>query len=201
LAMESLVVECVDDSYGEKATRQLVEDVLADLSLVNVFKRVRVYVDAGEPVFIFAATLRQASSDVTLGDVAKIGLGGELGSGEVEIKLFKEAYLTKLLDLLFERYGREGVHQPERTVMVVKPPEPDREIEELKRLVVEEPAQEMRTKMIDAIALRIIPEAFRVRKYEMTQDHVLFVSSEDTLKPEWLEKGREVLELVEQESI
>jgi len=50
------------------------------------------------------------------------------------------------------------------------------------------------TGLIDAIALRIIPEGFRVRKHELSSTHVLFVASEDTLKPEWLAKGKEIMD-------
>jgi hypothetical protein len=67
-------------------------------------------------------------------------------------------------------------------------------VDTVRELVIEEPQQEVLDRLIDAIALRIIPEGFRVRKHELSTSYVLFVASEDTLKPEWIAKAKEMLE-------
>jgi len=77
--------------------------------------------------------------------------------------------------------------------------DPIKDLDMLRELVIEEPQQEVLDRLIDAIALRIIPEGFRVRKHELSNTHVLFVASEDTLKPEWLAKGKEIMDSLRRE--
>lgn len=77
--------------------------------------------------------------------------------------------------------------------------DPIKELDVLRELVIEEPQQEVIDRLIDAIALRIIPEGFRVRKHELSMSHVMFVASEDTLKPEWIKKARDMLESMQGE--
>ncbi len=128
---------------------------------------------------------------IRLKDFAKIEMGA-LGKDEVKIELQREAYTVKLLNKLWERYGKENIEQPDKKIIVVKT-DPLKEMDAMGELVIDEPQQEVLDRLIDAIALRIIPEGFRVRKHELTGSYVLFVASEDTLKPEWLAKGKEIL--------
>lgn len=190
MEQETLVVES-PDAVGAKTTKTLIQDTLADLSLNRVIARLKVFVDPVQPVFIFAALLRMGSPAIKLKDFAKVEMGA-LGKDEVNIELQREAYTIKLLNKLWERYGKENIEHSDKKLIVVKT-DPLKEMDVLKEFVIEEPMQEILDRLIDAIALRIIPEGFRVRKHELTPKHVLFVASEDTLKPEWIEKGKEML--------
>jgi len=112
--------------------------------------------------------------------------------------LKKEAFTLKLLNKLWSKYGKENLEQPDKKIIIVK----NRSLKELdiiRELVIEEPQQEVLDRLIDAIALRIIPEGFRVRKHELSMSHVLFVASEDTLKPEWIAKAKEILKTLRSE--
>jgi putative methanogenesis marker protein 17 len=189
--LETFVVES-PDAVGAKTTRTLIQDVLADLALTRVIGRLKVFVDPVEPVFIFAALLRLGTPAIKLKDFAKVEMG-TLGKDEVKIELEREAYTIKLLNKLWDRYGKENIEQPDRKIILVKT-DPVKEVDVLCELVIEEPQQEVLDRLIDAIALRIIPEGFRVRKHELSMSHVLFVASEDTLKPEWIAKAKEMLE-------
>lgn len=194
--LETFIVECADVT-GAKTTRSLILDTLADLSLSRVIGRLRVYMDPVAPVFIFAALLRIGTPSIRIKDFAKVDMG-TLGKDEVKIELDKELFTIKLLNKLWEKYGKENIEQPDRKVIIVKT-DPIKDLDMLRDLVIEEPQQEVLDRLIDAIALRIIPEGFRVRKHELSNTHVLFVASEDTLKPEWLAKGKEMLELLRKE--
>ena len=189
--LETFMVES-PDAVGAKTTKTLIQDVLADLSLNRVIGRLRVFVDPVEPVFIFAALLRLGTPAIRLKDFAKVDMG-DLGKDEVKIELLREAFTIKLLNKLWEKYGKENIVQPDKKIIVVKT-DPIKELDVLREIVIEEPQQEVLDRLIDAIALRIIPEGFRVRKHELSSSHVLFVASEDTLKPEWLEKAKDIIE-------
>jgi len=180
------------DAVGAKTTRTLILDVLADLTLNRVIGRLKVFVDPVEPVFIFTALLRLSTPAIRLKDFAKIDMGS-LGKDEVRIELQREAFTLKLLNKLWEKYGKESIVQPDKKIIIVKT-DPMKELDVLRELVIEEPQQEVLDRLIDAIALRIIPEGFRVRKHELTASHVVFVASEDTLKPEWIKKANDMLE-------
>jgi len=193
--LETFVVES-PDTVGAKATRVLIQDTLADLSLNRVIGRLKVFVDPVQPVFIFVALLRLGTPAVRLKDFAKVDF--VIGKEEVKIELQREAYTVKLLNKLWEKYGKDKIEQPERKIVLVKA-DPLREMDVLSELVIEEPQQEVLDRLIDAIALRIIPEGFRVRKHELSTSHVLFVASEDTLKPEWIAKAREMLDSLRME--
>ncbi len=194
--LETFIVES-PDAVGAKTTRTLIMDTIADLSLSRVIGRLRVFVDPVEPVFIFAALLRLGTPSVKLKDFAKVEMGS-LGKDEIKIEIDKEAYTIKLLNKLWAKYGKDNIEQPDKKILIVKT-DPLKELDELGELVIEEPQQEVLDRLIDAIALRIIPEGFRVRKHELSMSHVLFVASEDTLKPEWLVKGKDMLESLRRE--
>lgn len=197
MASETLTVES-PDVVGAKTTRTLIADTLADLNLTRVFEKIKVFVDPVEPVFIFVALLRLATPPVKLKDFAKVELGA-LGKDEIKIELRKEIYTVKLLNKLWEKYGKEKLDQPDKKIIMIKVKEPEREVDSLKEIIIEEPQQEVIDRIIDAVALRIIPEGFRVRKHELSTSHVLFVASEDPIKPEWLAKAREMLESLRRE--
>lgn len=188
--LETFIVES-PDAVGAKATKILVQDTLADLTLNRVIGRLRVYVDPVEPVFIFVALLRLGTPAIKLKDFAKIDMGA-LGKDEVRIDLQREAFTIKLLNKLWQKYGKDNIEQPDKKIIIVKV-DPLKELDIIRDLVIEEPQQEVLDRLIDAVALRIIPEGFRVRKHELSTSHILFVASEDTLKPEWIQKARDML--------
>jgi putative methanogenesis marker protein 17 len=188
--LETFIVES-PDATGAKTTRTLIQDTIADLSLTRAIGRLKVFVDPVEPVFIFAALLRLGSPSIKLKDFAKVEMGA-LGKDEVRIEVNSEIHVVKLLNKLWAKYGKDNIEQPDRKIIVVKT-DPIKDLDMLREFVIEEPQQEVLDRLIDAIALRIIPEGFRVRKHELTNSYVLFVASEDTLKPEWLAKGKEIL--------
>jgi len=194
--LETFIVECPDVT-GAKTTRSLILDTLSDLSLSRVIGRLKVYMDPVEPVFIFAALLRLGSPSIKIKDFAKVDMGA-LGKDEVKIELEKEMFAIKLLNKLWAKYGKDKIEQLDRKIIIVKT-DPLKDLDILREFVIEEPQQEVLDRLIDAIALRIIPEGFRVRKHELSNTHVLFVASEDTLKPEWLARGQEMLDSLRRE--
>ncbi len=193
---ETFIVESPDVT-GARTTRSLILDTVSDLSLSRVIVRLKVFVDPVEPVFILAALLRLGSPSIKIKDFAKVDMGS-LGKDEVKIELDKEMFAVKLLNKLWAKYGKNNIEQPDKKIIIVKT-DPIKDLDMLRELVIEEPQQEVLDRLIDAIALRIIPEGFRVRKHELSNTHVLFVASEDTLKPQWLAKGKEIMDSLRRE--
>ena len=195
--IETFIVETTDTEVGAKTTRMLIQDTIADLSLTRAIGRLKVYVDPELPLFVFVALLRLGAPSIKVKDFAKVEMG-DIGKDEVKIILEQEMHIGKLQNKLWAKYGKENIEQLERKIIIVKT-DPIKDLDMLREFVIEEPQQEVLDRLIDAIALRIIPEGFRVRKHELSSTHVLFVASEDTLKPEWLARGQEMLDSLRRE--
>ena len=195
--IETFIVETTDTKVGAKTTRMLIQDTIADLSLTRAIGRLKVFVDPELPLFIFVALLRLGAPSIRVKDFAKVEMGA-LGKDEIKISVEQETHIGKLQNKLWAKYGKDNIEQPDRKIFIVKT-DPLKDLDMLRDLVIEEPKQEVLDRLIDAIALRIIPEGFRVRKHELTNDYVIFVASENTLKPEWVAKGKEILEFLRRE--
>ena len=189
---EKIIVESPGEEVGAEVYKHVISDVLSDLSLGRVIKVVRVYADVTEPVFIFVALRHTGLASVHLKDFADLEIG-EYGTHQVLIKLNKEAYIPKLLEKLWERYGKGNIIHEERTVVVVETPDYMDEVDILSDMVIDEKAGEISDRIVDAM-LRIIPEGFRVRYHQMTRDYILFVASEDVIKQEWKDRAQAMLD-------
>ncbi len=179
---ETIIVESPEE-VGADVYRKVITDVLSDLALGRVLLKVRAFVDVTEPVFIFVGLRKKGLPSVKLSDFADLEIGG-YGKPEVVISLNKEAYIPQLLNKLWERYGRGNILHKERTMIVVETPDYMTEVDLLEDMVIDEKVQEINDRIIDAM-LRIIPEGFRVRYHQLTDEYILFVASEDPIKQDW----------------
>ncbi len=179
---ETIIVESPEE-VGADIYRKVIIDVLSDLALGRVLLKIRAFVDVTEPVFIFVGLRKKGLPSVKLSDFADLEIGG-YGKPEVVISLNKEAYIPKLLNKLWERYGRGNILHKERTMIVVETPDYMTEVDLLEDMVIDEKVQEINDRIVDAM-LRIIPEGFRVRYHELPEEYILFVASEDPIKQDW----------------
>lgn len=184
---ETIVVESPEEDVGAEVYRRVITDVLSDLALGRVILKVRVYIDVREPVFIFLGLRKTGLPSVRLQDFADVEIGG-YGKHEVLINLNKEAYIPQLLTKLWERYGKGNINHQERTEIVVETPDYMEEVDILKEMVIDEKSEEVNERIVDAM-LRIIPEGFRVRYHQLTDEYILFVASEDAIKVEWKDRA------------
>lgn len=183
---EAIVVESPEE-IGAEVYKRVVRDVLSDLALGRVIQKVRVYIDVTEPVFIFIGLRRTGLPSVRLKDFADLETG-TYGKHEVVINLNREAYIPQLLQKLWERFGRGNINHKERTQIIVETPDYLDEVDFLKEMVIDEKVQEINDRIVDAM-LRIIPEGFRVRYHQLTDQYILFVASEDAIKQVWKERA------------
>jgi putative methanogenesis marker protein 17 len=187
---EKIIVESVEKT-GAEVYKNVITDVLADLSLGRVIEKVRVFIDVREPVFIFLGLRRLGLPSIRLKDFAEVNMG-DYGKHEVVIDLLKEAYIPQLLNKLWDRYGRGNIEHQERSRIIVHSPDYFEEVDILQDMVIDEKVIEINDRIMDAM-LRILPEGFRVRYHQLTDDYVLFVASEDPIKQEWKDKSFSIL--------
>lgn len=88
-----------------------------------------------------------------------------------------------MLKVLWERYGRDKVEQPDRDLLTVSTDASPAD------LIVTDVDAEFRRDLTDAL-IRIAPEGFRNRRNEMTEDTFFFIASEETITPELIEEVR-----------
>ncbi len=183
---EKIIVES-DEETGADVYNRVIIDVMSDLALGRVLEKVRAYIDVKEPVFIFVALRRYGLPSIRLSDFAEVDMG-DYGKNEVTINLLKESYIPQLLNKLWERYGKGNIEHSERNMIIVHTPEYFTEVDILREMVIDEKIAQINDRIMDAM-LRIIPEGFRVRYHQLTEEYILFVASEDPIKQEWKERA------------
>jgi putative methanogenesis marker protein 17 len=171
--LEYFVVES-PEATGKAYYERIAEVVLQDLNLLQVVEKLHIYVDPRIPIFVAVGITRQLPAQVRIRDFASV-IPLE---GRVTLSIGEETYLAPLLSLLWDRYGKAQVDQPDRfTVVVTAPGVTAQEIEET---VVLDPTESLYKDLIYAL-ICIQPEGFKVRKQTYGDGRFYFVASEDTL--------------------
>ncbi|MEA3324246.1 MAG: methanogenesis marker 17 protein [Euryarchaeota archaeon] len=196
LPLEVFRVESPDKT-GAEAYESVIRDVLADLELTTVLGRLWIHIDPAEPVFLFCTLIRTGLPPICVKDMADISTGTP-SAKQVELKLTNEEHVSTLLSILWIEYGRENVSQPERLVITIDTDNKDRVAKELADVVIADPRRELETRLADAL-LRITPEGFRVRHHVSTGSEMLFVASEDSIKPEWVMKAENMMDQLKED--
>ncbi|MDK2892950.1 methanogenesis marker 17 protein [Methanohalophilus sp.] len=187
--IEKFVVETTLESEI-KPYRKIVEDVLTDLAMAGKISRIHVVVRPEESLFLMVATLRRVLPLIKVSDIAEVSTGKV--EGTVLIELTEEKPLPVLLELLWDKYGRNSVDQPERRTLIVTTGDSD-EVNNVKNIVVDDPHKSLKATLAD-MAIRASPEGFRVRYHSLTGSDFIFVATEDQMKPEWVEEANMLLE-------
>jgi putative methanogenesis marker protein 17 len=171
--LEYFVVES-PEATGKAYYERISGDVLQDLNLLQVVEKLHIYVDPKIPIFVAVGVTRKLPSQVRVRDFAAVV---PLES-RITLSIGDETYLAPLLTLLWDRYGKAYVDQPDRfTVVVTAPGVTAQEIEDT---VVLDPTGSLYRDLIYALVC-IQPEGFKVRKQSYGDGRFFFVASEDTL--------------------
>lgn len=195
--LETFIVESTVPEEGA-AYRSIISDVISELVLGGAIGRIKVFIRPEDSLFQMAIVLRGSQRPVNLSDFAEVGYGA-LEKNEIKITLNEEKYLPQLLEKLWARYSRGNVMQPERkTLLIRQKGDMEKEISFLNDLVVADPKQTLLSRLVE-MAIRSTPEGFRVRYHSMKENYFIFVASEDSLKPEWIEEGHRMLAELQEE--
>jgi putative methanogenesis marker protein 17 len=176
--VEYFKVECTEETGGAYYQR-IADVVLLDHNLIRVIKKLHIYIDPGVPIFIAVGVTRKLPGVVRLRDFAEVNATGQ----KIIISIGDETHLAPLLQILWERYGKEAVEQPDRFTIVLSAE--DQESGDIENLPVFDPTESIYKDLIYALMV-IQPEGFKVRRQWYGKEKFYLVASEDTL-PENIE--------------
>ena len=175
-----------NDKEGAKVYEMIIGQIFQDLQLSPSIKDMRVFVNPEEVVFILAIKLDKTSSFTSLHDVVTIKY--DKNDDKTIIRVKDENYLPNILKKLWQEYGRENVHQPNRFSIIL-----DGEDDNLKDLVIDDPYVNLKKRVYDA-AFRIIPEGFRIVRDISDGDVIAIVATDELIKDDWLDQGFQYVE-------
>jgi putative methanogenesis marker protein 17 len=172
-AIEYFEVECTEKKGGENY-QQIANDVLLDHNLLRVIHKIHIYIDPKVPIFVAVGTLKKVTTVVKVGDIANVNPL----EGKITLAISDETYLSQMLKVFWDRFGKDHVEQPDRfTVILYNVPATAAEIEEIQ---IADPSQSLYKDLVYAMKC-ICPEGFRVRSEDFGKEKFSFVASEDTL--------------------
>jgi putative methanogenesis marker protein 17 len=177
-AVEYFKVECPEEAGGSYYLR-IADVVLLDHNLVRVVKKLHLFIDPRIPLFIAVGVTQKLPGIVRLRDFADVNQQ----EGKVTVSIGNEAYLAPLLKILWEKFGKDRVEQPDRFTIIMNLS--SEESEGLEDLPVFDPSTTIYKDLIYALQV-IQPEGFKVRRQYYGNGKFYLVASEDTL-PENIE--------------
>lgn len=191
--MEALETFIVESGIQDEAVayKSIISDVISELVLGGAIGRIKVVVTPEDSLFQMAIVLRASQPLVKLSDIANVDSGSALKK-EFTISIVEEKYLPELLEKLWARYGRGKVLQPERKTLIIMTDDPATESELVREIIIADPKRTLQSRLVE-MAIRGTPEGFRVRYHSMDANSFVFVASEDTLKPEWIQAAHQML--------
>ena len=173
-AIEYFEVEC-PEPVGAAYYKQITNDVLLDHNLLKVIHKLHIFIDPRIPLFIAVGVLNKITSKVRIGDFTNVNPQ----EGKMTLVVANETYLAPMLKILWEKYGKDHVEQPDRFTVVLYDVRADpKEIEEM---IVADPSESLGKDLIYAFRL-VAPEGFRVRREIHKNGKFTFVASEDTIQ-------------------
>ncbi|MDD1715755.1 MAG: methanogenesis marker 17 protein [Methanolinea sp.] len=177
-AVEYFKVECPEETGGAYYLR-IADVVLLDHNLVRVVKKLHLFIDPRIPLFIAVGVTQKLPGIVLLRDFADVNQQ----EGKVTISIGDEAYLAPLLKILWEKFGKDRVEQPDRFTIIMNLS--GEESKGLEDLPVFDPSTTIYKDLIYALQV-IQPEGFKVRRQYYGNGKFYLIASEDTL-PENIE--------------
>lgn len=172
--LEYFVVECVEE-VGAETYRQIADDILSDLNLNQSIGRLHIYIDPETPLFLAVGVIKKMPGLVHIRDVASALKTDD----KIVLDVGSETYLSPMLAILWDTFGRDLITQPDRFTVEIHVPDLDpRAIEEM---VVVDPSEGMFHDIIYALQW-IAPEGFKVRRETVGKGVFSYVASENTLE-------------------
>ncbi|MDD3977549.1 methanogenesis marker 17 protein [Methanomicrobium antiquum] len=176
MAIDYFEVECREES-GRRAYIDIASNVLQDLDLIKIVRKIHILIDLDFPFFLAVGETRKLPPPVKIRDFANV----MESEGKVVLDIGEETYLSQMLTILWDKFGRDVVIQPDRfTVTISSEFTNTKEIEEL---TVYDPSISMYKDLIYALQW-IAPEGFRVRREWIDKGKFFYVASENTLQKE-----------------
>jgi putative methanogenesis marker protein 17 len=198
--MEPLEIFTVFSKEAEEAQnyRENIADVISDLRLGNALGRLHVTIVPSVALFTIAAIVRDTETPVFVSDMSAVDTTFEDGDDYLRLTVEREKYMPELTQFLWDEYTPANVVQADRWTILVRVSEPEKIVEKIKNQIIANPSLNMHANLIE-MAVRAVPEGFRVRYHTFENNEFLFVASEDVLKQEWLDEGKRQIERLKKE--
>lgn len=171
-AVEYFEVEC-PEAAGREYYRKIADVVLLDHNLLRVIWKLHIFIDPKVPIFVATGVTRKLPGIVRVRDFADVNVKDT----NVTISIGDESYLAPLLRILWDKYGKERVNQPDRFTIVLSVGEGEGDIADLP---VYDPSESIYKDLIYVLQV-IQPEGFKVRRQYYGGNRFYLVASEDTL--------------------
>ena len=107
--LEYFQVESTEPAGGE-LYRRIASTVITDHDILRVLDRLRIFIDPEVPIFIAVGITRTVPRNIIVSDFSGITYDGE----KVILSITDETYLAPLLELLWKRFGKDRIVQPDR---------------------------------------------------------------------------------------
>lgn len=172
--LEYFVVESTEPAGGE-LYRRIASTVITDHDILRVLDRLRIFVDPEVPIFIAVGITRSVPRNIILADFSGITYDGE----KVILSITDETYLAPLLQLLWKRFGKDRIMQPDRFTIEMQLHEDEKE--GFEEMVVADPTEGLFKDLVYTMQV-ICPEGFKVKKQSFRDGRFWFVASENTLE-------------------
>jgi putative methanogenesis marker protein 17 len=163
------------EPVGGTLYQRIASTVITDHNLLKVLERLRIFIDPQVPIFIAVGITRTVPRTITISDLA----GVTFDEQKITLMITDEAYLADLLQILWTRYGKDHVSQPDRFTIEIKTLG-DAASSEIESLAVADPTEGLFKDLIYSMQV-ICPEGFRVKKQFFHEGKFWFVASENTL--------------------
>lgn len=194
-ALETFIVKATIPSEAE-FYKKIIEDNISSLKLAPAIGRIKVVLRPEDSLFQMVILLRGIGSTVKTIDFAEVEAKVVGTPREVIISIKKEQYLPDLLRLLWKRYGKANISQPDRWTVAVEVEKPPEEAAFIEDMVVADPRRTLHENLVD-FAIRVTPEGFRVRYHLFKNQRFIFVAAEEAMQKEWIEEAGAMLEELE----
>jgi putative methanogenesis marker protein 17 len=178
-AVEYFEVECPEKTGGDYY-RRIADVVLLDHNLIRVVRKLHIYIDPRIPLFVAAGITRKLPGIVHIRDFADVNVQEQ----KVILSIGDETYLAPLLKILWDRYGKERIEQPDRFTIVIRTE--GAELKGIEDIPVYDPSESLYKDLIYALQV-IQPEGFKIRRQYYGKEKFYLVASENTL-PENIEE-------------
>jgi len=182
--MEYFEVISTEPAGGE-LYRRIASTVITDHDLLRVLSKLRIFIDPQVPIFIAVGLTRSVPRNIIVSDFSGITYDGD----KVTLLITDETYLAPFLQLLWGRFGKDRVLQPDRFTIELHLE--GQTADGLEEMVVADPTEGLFKDLIYTMQV-ICPEGFRVKKQSFQDGRFWFVASENTL-------AEDVLPLVDEQ--
>jgi putative methanogenesis marker protein 17 len=171
--LEYFEVESTEPAGGA-LYRRIASTVITDHDLLRVLEKLRIFIDPKVPIFIAVGLTRTVPRNIVVSDFCGVTYDGQ----KVTLMITDETYLAPLLELLWQRFGKDQVLQPDRFTIEMR--FQGNEAEGIEEIVVADPTEGLFKDLIYTMQV-ICPEGFRVKKQSFQNGRFWFVASENTL--------------------